>query len=707
MTAAKDNVAYVEAFKAQLFNPNTMSDELKVVKEAQDSFRTYEELRALREISVFWLEKEREERTVVGLGEEEETEEVAAPTLQRWFPLWGGWYGGEGEAETSGLGDDGNGGGDMAVQEIEEVKRPPKIEEYLQDAIKEDLDVFGVSHKDVVFSHLAVHLKEASVRLLRAKVGETSQGQLLFHAQFNDVKAAHELRPRTGSLMFSLTVGAVFLRDKITRNSLFPLLISPQSSVEAPLCPRAAPTRLSEMARSFQSYLPSSMGPAKEEEPPLLDFLYELKPFNSKADHRVHVRSQPLDIVFNPNVIKVVSEFFRIPADTNSSSHLSETIKSAALHRLQRAKERTKEEFTRNINQMLQGSSLDRKIWDVMLDLSAPKLLVPDHFEDREAPLIVIDFGKLLLSNNSALSESKGARPSEAAEDEDDDDLFVTPASSPGLGSSTPKEQLPQEESVSVGDSELLLHNKMYDRFAVDFNNMQIIVGQVKDNWKGAHLKGNSALHVVDRFSISLVVERRTFETVDPAWPSLVVAANLPRLQLHVNEGKVRTLRHMVARMLGPDYGGKTEAATQTLVVDGDLESPGDETLALWSDWEPDSGSEVSARLFVAHFVVSDLSLELQSQGRPVVELQVTNMGPGLSRSPYNKYKYKNTKTNTSGNEHASWTDQEAVRHKPFPLRPLSPSSRCPANPRPRLRAAGGVAQTRLCRLCLGLALQL
>ena len=37
MTAARDNVEYVEAFKAQLFNPNTMSDELKVVKEAQDN----------------------------------------------------------------------------------------------------------------------------------------------------------------------------------------------------------------------------------------------------------------------------------------------------------------------------------------------------------------------------------------------------------------------------------------------------------------------------------------------------------------------------------------------------------------------------------------------------------------------------------------------------------------------------------------------
>ena len=57
-------------------------------------------------------------------------------------------------------------------------------------------------------------------------------------------------------------------------------------------------------------------------------------------------------------------------------------------------------------------------------------------------------------------------------------------------------------------------YSKMYD---FDFNNMQIIVGQVKDNWKGAILKGNSSLHRVDRFSISFQVERRTVETTDPA----------------------------------------------------------------------------------------------------------------------------------------------------------------------------------------------
>ena len=51
MAAARDNVAYVEAFKAQLSNPNTMTDEQKVLKEAQDNSRTYDELRALRKTS--------------------------------------------------------------------------------------------------------------------------------------------------------------------------------------------------------------------------------------------------------------------------------------------------------------------------------------------------------------------------------------------------------------------------------------------------------------------------------------------------------------------------------------------------------------------------------------------------------------------------------------------------------------------------------
>lgn len=47
---------------------------------------------------------------------------------------------------------------------------------------------------------------------------------------------------------------------------------------------------------------------------------------------------------------------------------------------------------------------------------------------------------------------------------------------------------------------------KFLFRYSVDLNELQILVGRVKDNWKFAHVKGTSALHVLDRFSISLQV---------------------------------------------------------------------------------------------------------------------------------------------------------------------------------------------------------
>lgn len=54
--------------------------------------------------------------------------------------------------------------------------------------------------------------------------------------------------------------------------------------------------------------------------------------------------------------------------------------------------------------------------------------------------------------------------------------------------------------------NELILHNKLYDRYELELSDMQVLVGKVRDNWKYAHLKGTSTLHVLDRFNISLQV---------------------------------------------------------------------------------------------------------------------------------------------------------------------------------------------------------
>ena len=115
-------------------------------------------------------------------------------------------------------------------------------------------------------------------------------------------------------------------------------------------------------------------------------------------------------------------------------------------------------------------------------------------------------------------------------------------------------------------------------------------------------------------------------ETAHPAWPSSIISATLPRLQLHFNEEKVVTLKHMVARLVGPDYGSRKEAMTQTVEADMVDSDQSEDSLALCGSLQPTSGADVSSRLVVARFCVSDLRLELQSQGKPVAEVQVTTL---------------------------------------------------------------------------------
>ena len=122
-------------------------------------------------------------------------------------------------------------------------------------------------------------------------------------------------------------------------------------------------------------------------------------------------------------------------------------------------------------------------------------------------------------------------------DDDDDDEEFCTPKSTPGSDSpqlippaaaaaaATTHAPRPDPRTADGGGvTEAMLIKKMYDRYRVSMNGMQVILGKVKDNWKYAHLKGVSTLHVLDKFSISLACERRIVQTSDPNWPSIVIS---------------------------------------------------------------------------------------------------------------------------------------------------------------------------------------
>lgn len=166
--------------------------------------------------------------------------------------------------------------------------------------------------------------------------------------------------------------------------------------------------------------------------------------------------------------------------------------------------------------------------------------------------------------------------------------------------------------------NETNFHNKLYDCYSLDLTDMQILIGKAKDNWRFALNKGSSNLHLLDRFSISLQIERRVVHTSDPLYPSLTLNANLPKLIFHVNENKIISARNLIHLLTttGLPSPFKSPEPTIDIVTDTGQDA---ESVSL------DTSVEMS-RLLMMQFTIDQMSLEIQSRGRSVAELQVAGV---------------------------------------------------------------------------------
>ena len=707
----RENVEYVSAFKLYLDNPMALDIKSKDCKNTQDVSRSYDELKTLRELAAYYLTVERnKEITNVqdmqpATSSFDSTDNIdnsspvdskpAESLLQRWFPLWGGWY--SNTVDDSAMNEnDKLFENQQSNDDNNENPNRTSLEGEIMDALADEANV--VPYKDVVFAQLGFSLKRGTVQLYSKKSfnDRTSSRRLLFEYEFTDTKVECETRPRLKSFKFNLSLGGMYLRDKITPDSVFPLLISPQNVQGAPLYPRSkhlsgnrgGTSGITNIAKSLTNFLPlsSTMGTTIAPEEPLFYLNYEKRPFTNtgglQIDFRLHLKSQPLNVVYNPTVVQCVSNFFTIPEDLGQLG--IENIEKGIERKLAEAKERTKEELKKNFNSLLEGENYrDNKIWDIAFELSAPQILIPEHFIDKDAMIMVVDFGKLHLRNDGnelltkklasieAQARSKssninqsssnlqkylsGLYPGSKAEEEEidsDEEEFCTPASSP----TTPVQIVspPTEKVHEILDSvtETSIKRKLYDRYMISLSNMQIIVGRVKDNWKHAHIKGNSHLHILDKFSITLNCERRIVNTNDPNLPNIIIAGTLPKLVVHINEDKVHTIERMTRLLLGDledqHSPNQISASCQTdsnyfmgsdgpndddTIINEDIGRTDDQNF--FSKWEPKSDLDASSKLLLLYFCVTDMSIQLQSQGKSVAELQVTGVKASFTRRPY------------------------------------------------------------------------
>ncbi|GAB0099028.1 Vacuolar protein sorting-associated protein 13D [Sergentomyia squamirostris] len=324
-----------------------------------------------------------------------------------------------------------------------------------------------------------------------------------------------------------------------------------------------------------------------------------------------------------------------------------------ARRKLEAMKDRTKKELIKNWENILEGDLKKRKTWLFEIDVSAPQIIVVESFSNRNGTIVVVDFGRLQLTNRPTTgSGGKETRSTSIAEtvlsaelvhrDSEDEEAFMTPCSTPpgsqcsnsdsptlvsALGEVPLGANMSASASLDLGFNEGELQNRIYDKYNIDLTDLQVIVCKCSDGWSYASGKGTSNLHVLDRFSIALQLERRIVYTADPQYPSLKLSGSLPKLVVHANEAKIIALRNMMKIISGDGaFGSPSTTPTEILT------SLPEELISQDASTAEEDSQREATKLIVLQFAIDQMVLEVQSHGRGIAELQVSGVKAGFSK---------------------------------------------------------------------------
>lgn len=324
------------------------------------------------------------------------------------------------------------------------------------------------------------------------------------------------------------------------------------------------------------------------------------------------------------------------------------------------------------------------------MDICAPQVIFPDDFQSQDPMLVVVDLGRILLTNSQGdereivsvvlcclfntnalyltlylcsllvlIEDPKTAsKVSQSEGDEFSDEEYQTPlATPPGSPPSEPETEYKGQEKTSDLSSLKLIEGAQsigripYEKYSLSFNDLQIMVGHYKDNWK--HLQENEVgpTHVVEKFNVLLQLEQRLRYTSDPQLPGAVLSGTLPDLKIHINLEKMTALRSCLARLGSPSADEANMGET--------FKSPEPSTLrhekiferedSQWKLQESDRNLTksvmtleqhtrevlVESRLLLAEFNINYMQLGVEIEGQYISVLKVFGTNAHFVKRPY------------------------------------------------------------------------
>ncbi|KAB5546260.1 hypothetical protein PHYPO_G00070010 [Pangasianodon hypophthalmus] len=657
---ARDAKLYTKLYAQRLKGVHLSLQEESELERIEDD-QTLEELQILREIVHESFRKQ--EEIAESLREPMSEPAASSPSgsiprsgssgmiqyLQSWFPGWGGWYGG---AEK---GPDGQPVTDELMPGSSQWDILAETDD-LFDPLEDSQTLNTFTRRDHLFARLDFFLENATVTLVQEdKLNRLSNESGVIQLKFSGVKIGVESLPRSESSLFSVKLGGLFLTDLTTQGSIFPVLVSPKPST-------VAVTINQPFAQSSSTDKSSTDSDTKSSASPVFEMIYERNPIRSRFERRLEVNTSPLNIFYNPQAIKKVADFFyKGRVHTSGFGYQSELelrVADAVRRQYNKLKIQTKAEIRQTIDQLLVGEFIENsKRWTMKLDICAPQVIFPDDFQSEDPMLVVVDLGRILLTNSQEDLKTK-SKVSQSEGDEFSDEEYQTPpATPPGSPPPEPETEYKGQEKTSDLCSLKSIEGAqsfgriLYEKYSLSFNDLQIMVGRYKDNWKRLQENEVGPTHVVEKFNVLLQLEQRLRYTSDPQLPGAVLSGTLPDLKIHINLEKLTALRSCLARLGSPSADeantGEAIKSPEPLTLRHEKiferedsqrelqESDKNLTKSVMTLEQHTREVLVESRLLLAEFNINYMQLGVESGGQYISVLKVFGTNAHFVKRPY------------------------------------------------------------------------
>uniref|UniRef100_A0A663N333 Vacuolar protein sorting 13 homolog A n=1 Tax=Athene cunicularia TaxID=194338 RepID=A0A663N333_ATHCN len=233
----------------------------------------------------------------------------------------------------------------------------------------------------------------------------------------------------------------------------------------------------------------------------LLSIMFETNPLDEKADQRLRIESQPLEIVYDAVTINSLVDFFRPPKDV----HL-EQLTSATLMKLEEFREKTSTGLLYVIE--------TQKVLDLKINLMASYIIVPQKgFYDRTSNLLLLDLGSLKMKSKSRsdLSELK-------------------------VGQSTIED----------------IMSRAYDSFDIQLSSIQLLYSKHDENWQEARKLKYSSQHILQPLDVKVEFSRAMVVT-DARMPKFKLSGQLPLLSVQISDQKLTSILELIDSIPKPE----------------------------------------------------------------------------------------------------------------------------------------------------------